>query len=258
MSFHPLLFSVAGGKIPEQPFSPADIAGLKLWLDASQITGLSDGETVALWSDKSGESNDAIQSTEVNKPLFKTNITNGEPVVRFDGSNDRLDITNDASMQISTSMTFIAVVAYDNWGSSNHETIIAKGPHSNGLNYLFGKSNDNDLKFVYNDGSFRNVTETTFNLTNNQFYILTTVVNKSDNKVYFYVDGDLKSSPTDANNLNYSAASTVGAKIGANGTDGEFLNGDIANGLLYDSLLSDSDRESVESYLSSKYNITIS
>ena len=41
-----------------------NVSGAVLALDANAITGLSDGNTVATWSDQSGNGNDATQSTE--------------------------------------------------------------------------------------------------------------------------------------------------------------------------------------------------
>jgi len=43
---------------------------------------LSDGDRVSLWSDSSGNGHDASQSGTA-RPVFKTNILNGKPVVRF-------------------------------------------------------------------------------------------------------------------------------------------------------------------------------
>lgn len=67
---------------------PDAISGLQMWLDADAITGLSDSDPVSTWSDQSGNSNDATQATGANQPLYKTNIVNGKPVVRFDNTND--------------------------------------------------------------------------------------------------------------------------------------------------------------------------
>ena len=71
-------------------FTPASIPGLQLWLDASQITGLNDGDAVATWTDASGNAQHATQSTASKRPLYKTGILNGKPVVRFDGVDDFL------------------------------------------------------------------------------------------------------------------------------------------------------------------------
>lgn len=84
-----------GLTIPKTPFpfgefSPADISGLKLWLDASQITGLNDGDAVTTWADLSGNGNDATQATVSKKPLYKTAIQNGRPGLLSDGVDDLL------------------------------------------------------------------------------------------------------------------------------------------------------------------------
>lgn len=72
-------------------WTPASIAGLQLWLDASQIAGLNDGDAVATWSDVSGNAQHATQATASKRPLYKTSILNGQPVVRFDGVDDFLE-----------------------------------------------------------------------------------------------------------------------------------------------------------------------
>jgi hypothetical protein len=71
-------------------FSPASIAGLQLWLDASQIAGLNDGDAVATWSDISGNANHATQATASKKPTYQTAEQNGLPGVLGDGVDDLL------------------------------------------------------------------------------------------------------------------------------------------------------------------------
>lgn len=81
-----------GFRLPAKAFvNPASISGLKLWLDASQITGLSDGDSVTNWFDLSGNTNDFSQSTASRRPLYKTAVQNGLPGVLGDGVDDRLE-----------------------------------------------------------------------------------------------------------------------------------------------------------------------
>ena len=68
-------------------FSPLDIAGCVLWLDASAITGLANNDPVASWSDLSGNARHATQTTEAKKPIYMTNQQNGLPGVDFDRTN---------------------------------------------------------------------------------------------------------------------------------------------------------------------------
>lgn len=75
---------------PQPGVSPLQLPGLVAWYDASQITGLSDGEAVAQWNDVSGNGNHLTQGTAGFRPIYKVSIVNGLPVVRFDGTDDKL------------------------------------------------------------------------------------------------------------------------------------------------------------------------
>jgi len=75
-------------------FSPASIPGLQLWLDASQIVGLNDGDAVTTWNDASGNGRNATQATASKKPIYKTNIYATKPALLFDGVDDVLGFTN--------------------------------------------------------------------------------------------------------------------------------------------------------------------
>jgi len=80
-------------------FSPASIPGLQLWLDASQIVGLNDGDVVTTWQDLSGNGNDVTQTTGSRQPTYQTNEVNGKPCVRFDGVDDFLRCTTFSQAQ---------------------------------------------------------------------------------------------------------------------------------------------------------------
>jgi hypothetical protein len=64
-------------------------AGASLVLDSRFITGLSDGDPVSTWSDRSGNGNNATSSGGA-RPLYVTTIQGGQPVVRFDSTDDGL------------------------------------------------------------------------------------------------------------------------------------------------------------------------
>jgi hypothetical protein len=80
-------------------FDPRRIAGLALWLDASDgstvFDAVSGGSPVApggavwRWEDKSGNGRHFTQSTTNNHPTY-TGTLNGRNVITFDGSNDEL------------------------------------------------------------------------------------------------------------------------------------------------------------------------
>jgi hypothetical protein len=63
-----------------------------LCLDARFISGLSDADPVSTWSDRSRNGADATQ-TSTNRPQYKATIQGGQPVVRFDGTDDFFPMT---------------------------------------------------------------------------------------------------------------------------------------------------------------------
>lgn len=66
---------------------------LELHVDASKIEGLEDGAQVSTWSDLSGKGRNLTQATASKRPIYKTNIQNGLPVVRTADADDALAIT---------------------------------------------------------------------------------------------------------------------------------------------------------------------
>lgn len=108
-------------------FQPSQISGLVLWLKAYSITGLSDGDGVATWTDASGLGRNFTQATSGNRPLYKVNIQNGKAIVRFDGSNDYLIST---SINALTNKTVFAVVKS---GDANSNYLFPMGNNNNAL-----------------------------------------------------------------------------------------------------------------------------
>lgn len=72
----------------EEPFAPDDIEGLEAWYKADAIEGLADGAAITTWVDSSGNSRDLTQSNAAKRPTYKTNIQNGQPVVRWAASRE--------------------------------------------------------------------------------------------------------------------------------------------------------------------------
>ena len=80
-------------------------SNLKLWLKADSITGLANNDPVNLWTDQSGNNNNANQNTETYKPTYIENSINGKPVVRF--NNTFLDILGSGNITDPEDMTIL-------------------------------------------------------------------------------------------------------------------------------------------------------
>ncbi|HEY5924108.1 MAG TPA: hypothetical protein VIV11_20650, partial [Kofleriaceae bacterium] len=82
-----------------QPFTPAQLSGLALWLDANQNVVTSQSK-VSTWMDRSGKNNNAGQSVAALQPSLVTGVINGLPVIRF--LNTALQVTDSATLQWAT------------------------------------------------------------------------------------------------------------------------------------------------------------
>lgn len=222
----------------------------------NSIIALDSNNTAAYFKSSysiSGDSVDSDTTTLTNTTFTADGFGYNSPVdlSRYSldfvpASSQYVGIANDASLQIGTSMTYIGFVKFDAYSNGQHQTFLEKGPHANGLNYLFGKSDSNRLKFVYNDGSFRDVIESSgWTATNGVWYCIGIAVDKTNTDVLFYVDGTLKSTVDDPNGLNYASGSATGARIGLNGAGGEGFDGNLDDVRLYDSLKSASQIQNV-------------
>jgi hypothetical protein len=74
-------------------------AGATCVYDARFISGISDGGALTTWSNRTG-TNDASQSAATQKPVYKTNQLNGNPVVEFNASEtDRMQFNKQDASQ---------------------------------------------------------------------------------------------------------------------------------------------------------------
>jgi hypothetical protein len=128
-----LLRPVASG------FNPKSIAGLALWLDASDSATLFDADTggatpaangqVGRWEDKSGLGRHATQSFGNNRPLRLVSTQNGRDGLEFDASNDSL-VT--AAFEHTVAFTVFVAHKYTSSTVANNSRIIEHGAN-NGL-----------------------------------------------------------------------------------------------------------------------------
>lgn len=100
-----------------QSFTPANLAGLKLWLDAADTSTITlNGSTVSQWNDKSGNAKHFAQGTAGAQPTSGVTTQNNRNVITFDGG-DTLTNTDKAYFKFihDGSTCFIsAVVKFGN------------------------------------------------------------------------------------------------------------------------------------------------
>ena len=225
-------------------WSPTDIAGLLLWLDADAITGLGDGDPIATWADQSGNGNDALQVTAAKKPLYKTNVANGLAVVRADATDDFLALTSNITGE---DLTIIFVVAST---KTTPNAVFGGGAFQNrcqlsaiGGSPVFYCAGDYYRYFVDNPAHY-----------DGSFHIHGLLVPDKDvSNSAWYIDGSLLDvrGTVDTTPTSLNIADILG------NDPWHFFDGDIAEFIVYNSILSDADRNLVENYLSTKYGVEI-
>jgi hypothetical protein len=236
---------------PAPAVSEIGTDGLALWLDASSLTGLNDGDYVAEWQDKSGNNRHALQETESLQPTYLANEVNGHPVVKF--NSDRL----------------IGDLGYDVSNDSLTMFIVAESEHAFNRNTVFG------LTDVLSTGGTQNTHETfEFSLwtSNNPDTVYVSRGEEADNSyIQRFFD---YTAPSFANwsvvsngeellvNQNglalgqYSGITKVASAssfiLGSRSTFNNFI-GDIAEVIVYDRVLSETEIGEVNTYLADKY-----
>ena len=245
--------TLASGK----PFAPSDLANLALWLKADALS-LNDGDAVSSWTDSSGANRHATATTTA-RPTYKSNIVNSKPVLRFNGTSNYM--VTPAVFAADTQYTvFIVSKAIGSSLNAGGRAIATIRPAAGAVNGYWHHLYRNDIA--------------------NNARILTT---SNGNAANIVVQTPSTSYPFDAfivtsyvfgtngtwwiNNAQKSQALSITTQTNANAvmwlgkyfdtTNAYWLSGDIAEVIVYGTALSDGGRGSVQTYLATKYGITL-
>jgi len=243
------------------------VAGASLWLDASDSTTytFASASDVSEWRDKSANGYIFQQATSANQP--KANGTlNGKTTLTFDGSNDRLVGTNTAGLH-STSWSLFVVLKSN---STATQRAMGKRNTSGPTNDDAGIGYFSSKLFMVSQFLSSGVNATITGAGANTFIIQS----NGSNGLY---DAYISSSYVIANNTNAAmrfaganlASATAGNQALASNVGqiaigclydnvssfGEFFNGHIAEIIRYNSALGTTDRQAVESYLTTKWGV---
>jgi len=211
-----------------------------LWLDPSQSSTLTlVSGAVSEWRDARASLVAAKQATVASQPLLVTNALNGLPVVRFDGSNDYLDLTV---------------------GQPMGDFTIAMITKLSGQNYApqFGITTASGFTPVWyfssTGGSWRS------NASGNPEYFVSygatftgqtsvAVLRRTGNQLMASIDGTAYSAVTCT-----TTAQTL-SRIGARGLGAwaNYYPGDMGEVLIWNQALTNDQRQRVEAYLAYKW-----
>jgi len=245
-------------------FSPSDISGLVAWYDFSDISTLyqdstkltpvaSDGDPIGGVDDKSGAGNGVGQTTTAKKPTYKTGIINSRSISRYDGG----DALQSAAVDL-TGTNGITIFAVFSAASGGDDVIMEMSDDINSYtdSFLFYRTSADKLNAGMLGDVGYSVFTSTASITTTPAYV-SAIYDKSlaAAEATNWINGTKAGTQNnDDNNANAfgNRVWNVGARDNAASLQ---LNGDIGELLVYDTALSGANRQSVESYLASRWAI---
>ena len=233
--------SASGTHIQSDESIVNGLSGKLCWFDANDITGSSNGDALSSWPSRHDSGVSASNSTSSTQPIYNTNQVNSLPAVNFDA--DYLEVNYGSNT--AQPLTAFIVCAYD----------VTSGGGSN--NALDGRDNPSGYRAVNFSmrtngwGSYAGSAwmQPTSGSPDTDWHYFTVYLNGASS--YVRKDG----------------ASHATGNPGSQGTNGQilgmwkgkntsyYMNGKIAEVLIFDGTLSDTNRNTTESYLKDKYNL---
>jgi len=227
---------------PRVPVPPASVSGLVLWLDSDTLS-LSDLDPVDTWMDSSGVGNNVFQDSASAYPTYVQNQLNGHAVVRFDGVDDSLYSPPYGTLSMTEATVFVVRNA-ETWAAAlsvaEEETVQEE--------YLVF-----DQSVVHHSEAFNYVE----------------LFHQDSHPGYFLQVGRFANGPLDLQSFLNGVASTrtvnvAGSpwgynpvpryvRVGGRAFGWQRFGGDIAAIVMYNRVLTDSERIGVEEYLNVKY-----
>jgi hypothetical protein len=221
--------------------APTDIAGCRVWV-AADFESFADNDPVgtALNQGSSGGNPTAAGST---RPTFKTNILNGKPAYRFDGVDDGLVFGSDPR---DTGEVTLYAVVIPRGVAGAYDPVYISGLPSNGQRLALRVGTNPWGSYVSASGD--KPANTT--LVADTAYMLG-IVGSGAATASFRLNGVADGSWSGGE---MSGSNNAGsARIGVEPASSRWAEFDLLALVLYDTLLSNANRDDLESYLNARY-----
>lgn len=235
---------------PPSSFTPSDISGIQLWVDAQDATSYTNtaGALTAL-TDKSGK---GVTLTPVNSPTISTNANlGGKTVFRFNGTSQYVQTNLDIGEDVFANLSVIIVTK---------QTAQAGGPwggDDGGWDRFLLDDTQNGLTSTTTDGSAKQQgtwNSTTANIIVTEFQ--EDVVSGSN--LYFNGSAQYGAGFTANHGPQTDAFLQIASIGGSPGVTKRLFVGDIGEVIIYDSVLSTTDRQKLEGYLACRWSLQAS
>jgi alpha-tubulin suppressor-like RCC1 family protein len=225
--------------------NPIPTDNLALHLDAERVGFITANDSVNTWQNLADGTKNAVHPGLNLRPVRADSAVNNRPVMRFNGTNSYLTLPSASDLDISNKDYEMFVVAKSS--SANIQFLLGGetfGEHELHLNGASGVrfipvSNPAHYVDVGTTGSFTNGQAQMYNVQASQTSGIVSVNRSQSIQV----------------NTSAHSANSGPIYLGRRRDNTFLFNGDIAEVIIYNGTLSESDRARVEDYLITKYNL---
>jgi hypothetical protein len=224
-------------------FTPTQISGCQLWLDATDVNGtgtsVANGSTISTWTDKSGNGRNASQATVANRP--SVGRVNDRTAIVFSGSPVFMILPNITSVPVSI---FMIAASTQN---ANNTFFVSLGGFPNAI---FLREQFSPVFFGIDGGSGGQYLTSVRDL-NTHIWSFTLPASASGT---FAFDGSVVATSGFTLGANTNFVSNSIGTWNQQSADGN-IRGGISEIVMYDVALSASMRQQVEGYLAWKWGL---
>ena len=236
-------------------FSPQNIPGLVVWLDAADSNAVTQsGGVVSYWRDKSPGGIDVSQNTSAAQPTYESNVQNGLPAIRFTTSQMMRSTSNFTVGQAQT--WFISFRAL----ATGNIFFVEQGPNTNSSDGQFLYGANNSLMFMTRSGSSRFIDDPagrgTTPFSTNVWYVcgfVTSNINTASNDVYWSINGVPRTCA-----ITGTVTGTATNQLYINNTTRVPGSNHMGEIIIYNQALPSNQVRQVERYLAQKWGVTLS
>ena len=242
------------GRTSGQPiFTPTQISGCLLWVDAADSTTITHSSgSVSQWDDKSGNDYHLTQSTAAYEPTYSSVAP--YPCIEFDGNNQVLGNTDAGLIGVSDGRNtmFVVFESANTTTSTPGQTLVAvneRGRQYYGMNINSTTAGAGGTAFMNKSSQDYSCNNSTIPSTTKQVVIGT---RNATDRIIYDQDGltDTKTNSTSTAQDMFS----IGASWETGRTPSADYTGKIYEVIVYDVVLTTEERNQVQNYLQTKWN----
>lgn len=224
--------------------TPDEISGLAGWWRPEELAGMADGDSLTTWNDASGNNRHLTQATSGKRPVVKDKaiLFGGRRCVRFAGTDDTLAKTDVTGLATLTGFTSV-IVAKINLVTGNHEAM----HFDNGAGITMMRNKWESSSWQCEVGGTTTLAVDTYRGAGIRMFTW------SGSDVAHFAG---KSCTSDAAIGAFSPTVTR-IFMGSYRDSSNWFTGDIAESIIYNKALSNSEREGLVHHLAQKYGLAV-